>query len=51
MPYQNGTYERMHLTLKTEGGFPLQLTLNEQQMKFKDFPRCFNYELPYEPLN
>lgn len=50
-PYQNGRHERMHLTLKIEGSFPLQLTLKEQQMKFKDFLRYFNYERPHEALN
>jgi putative transposase len=50
-PYQNGRHERMHLTLKAEGVFPLQLTLKEQQMKFKQFIEYFNYERPHEALN
>jgi len=49
-PYQNGRHERMHKTLKAEGIFPLQLTLEEQQMKFKEFIHYFNYERPHEAL-
>lgn len=50
-PYQNGRHERMHGTLKNEGIFPLQLTLEEQQMRFRDFVNYFNNERPHEALN
>ena len=50
-PHQNGRHERMHLTLKQEGAFPLKLTLEEQQMKFKEFIRYFNFIRPHEALN
>lgn len=49
-PYQNGRHERMHRTLKAEGSFPLQLTLEEQQMKFREFVNYFNNERPHEAL-
>lgn len=49
-PYQNGRHERMHRTLNEEGMFPLELTLEEQQMKFMDFIRYFNHERPHEAL-
>lgn len=49
-PYENGRHERMHKTLKAEGIFPLQLTLNEQQMKFRDFIHYYNFERPHEAL-
>jgi hypothetical protein len=49
-PYQNARHERMHLTLKTEGVFPLELTLKEQQLKFLDFLHYFNHERPHEAL-
>lgn len=50
-PYQNGRHERMHRTLKEEGTFPLQLTLEEQQMKFNYFVNYFNNERPHEAIN
>lgn len=49
-PYQNGRHERMHRTLKAEGIFPLELTLKEQQIKFREFQHYFNYERPHESL-
>jgi len=49
-PYQNGRHERMHLTLKKEAIFPLQLTLEEQQLKFVEFLKYYNYERPHEGL-
>lgn len=49
-PYQNGRHERMHLTLKEEGAFPLKLTLKEQQLKFREFQHYFNFERPHEAL-
>lgn len=49
-PYQNGRHERMHRTLKAEGILPLQLTMKEQQIKFNDFVRYFNFERPHEAI-
>ncbi len=50
-PYQNGRHERMHLTLKNEATFPLELTLEEQQLKFQDFLKYFNFERPHEAID
>jgi putative transposase len=49
-PQQNGRHERMHLTLKQEGIFPSTLTLEEQQMKFKEFQHYYNFIRPHEAL-
>lgn len=49
-PYQNGRHERMHLTLKEEGSFPLRLTLEEQQLKFHEFQDYYNFKRPHEAL-
>jgi len=49
-PYQNGRHERMHLTLKQEGVHSRELTLKEQQMKFKEFINYFNHDRPHESL-
>lgn len=49
-PYQNGRHERMHRTLNEEGMFPMELTLEEQQLKFKDFIHYFNHERPHQAL-
>lgn len=49
-PYQNGRHERMHLTLKQEGIYPLKLSLEEQQKKFEDFLKYYNYVRPHEAL-
>jgi transposase InsO family protein len=49
-PCQNGRHERMHGILKNEGVFPLQLTLEEQQMKFMNFVHYYNFERPHEAL-
>lgn len=48
-PYQNGRHERMHRTLSEEAMFP-ELTLEEQQMKFREFIHYFNHERPHEAL-
>jgi hypothetical protein len=40
----------MHLTLKQEGVYPQKLTLEEQQMKFQEFLKYYNYERPHEAL-
>jgi transposase InsO family protein len=50
-PYQNGRHERMHLTLKKEGTYPLQLTLKEQEMKFVEFLKYYNCDRPHEAIN
>jgi len=50
-PYQNGRHERMHRTLKADGTLPYVLTLEEQQLKFREFIHYFNYERPHEALN
>lgn len=50
-PYQNGRHERMHSTLKNEGIYPLELTLEEQQLKFKEFQEYFNHKRPHEALS
>jgi putative transposase len=49
-PHQNGRHERMHRTLKAEGALPLKLTMEEQQIKFKDFMHYYNFERPHESL-
>jgi transposase InsO family protein len=49
-PYQNGRHERMHKTLKADGILPFVLTLDEQQMRFRDFLHYYNYERPHEAL-
>lgn len=50
-PYQNGRHERMHGTLQQEAVFPLKLTLEEQQMKFRDFIHYFNHVRPHEGIS
>lgn len=50
-PYQNGRHERMHLTLQSEGTFPLVLTMEEQQMKFVEFIEYYNFVRPHEAIN
>ncbi len=50
-PQQNGRHERMHLTLKQEGIYPHQLTLEEQQMKFDEFIDYYNFIRPHEALD
>lgn len=47
-PYQNGRHERMHRTLKEEGIF--NLTLKEQEMRFREFIEYYNLERPHESL-
>lgn len=50
-PQQNGRHERMHLTLKQEGVFPGELSLEEQQIKFNEFKQYYNFQRPHESLN
>ncbi len=49
-PYQNGRHERMHRTLKAEGIMPMKLTFKEQQLKFSEFQKYYNFERPHESL-
>lgn len=49
-PQQNGRHERMHRTLKQETAHPAAENLVEQQRKFDEFRRIYNYERPHEGL-
>jgi putative transposase len=50
-PQQNGSHERMHLTLKLETTKPAARTFLEQQARFDDFIDCYNNERPHQALN
>lgn len=50
-PYQNGTHERMHRTLKLSTAKPSAKNLLLQQEKFDSFKKEFNDERPHEALN
>jgi putative transposase len=49
-PEQNGTHERMHLTLKQETARPPAPNLLAQQERFERFVDVFNRERPHEAL-
>jgi transposase InsO family protein len=49
-PEQNGTHERMHLTLKQETTRPPAANLLAQQERFDRFVDVFNRERPHEAL-
>jgi putative transposase len=49
-PQQNGRHERMHRTLKLEATKPAGSNLLQQQEKFYDFIREYNYERPHQAL-
>lgn len=49
-PYENGSHERMHLTLKREAARPPAYDLRAQQRRFERFRREFNSERPHEAL-
>lgn len=49
-PYQNGSHERMHLTLKMEAAIPPGYDLRAQQRRFDKFRRDFNMDRPHEAL-
>jgi hypothetical protein len=49
-PYQNGSHERMHLTLKQATAMPPAHTLAAQQRRFNHFRQEFNEERPHEAL-
>jgi putative transposase len=49
-PQQNGRHERMHRTLKQATTRPPAINMLQQQDKFEDFIREYNYERPHEAL-
>ena len=49
-PYQNGSHERMHLTLKQATAMPPAHTMAAQQRRFNDFRQEYNEERPHEAL-
>jgi putative transposase len=49
-PEQNGSHERMHLTLKQGTAFPPAPDMGAQQVKFDGFRKEFDFERPHEAL-
>jgi putative transposase len=49
-PYQNGSHERMHRTLKREATQPAAATLAAQQRRFNAFRREYNDLRPHEAI-
>jgi transposase InsO family protein len=49
-PDQNGSHERMHLTLKKGSAFPPAAEMDAQQVRFDGFREEFNSERPHEAL-
>jgi transposase InsO family protein len=49
-PQENGRHERMHLTLKKETTRPPGNNSLEQQEKFNEFMKVFNFERPHQGL-
>src|ERR1700692_4110911 len=49
-PQQNGSHERMHLTLKQETAQPPAGSLRSQQRRFDAFRQEYNDERPHEAL-
>jgi putative transposase len=49
-PQQNGSHERMHLTLKQETASPSAGSLRSQQQRFQAFRQEYNHERPHEGL-
>jgi len=49
-PYQNGSHERMHRTLKEETQKPPERNLRSQQRRFDAFREEYNEERPHEAL-
>jgi transposase InsO family protein len=49
-PQQNGRHERMHRTLKQATTRPPAINMLQQQDKFEDFIREYNYDRPHEAL-
>lgn len=50
-PQQNGSHERMHLTLKKEATRPPGQNHLQQQGMFDDFMEHFNYQRPHQAIN
>jgi transposase InsO family protein len=50
-PWENGSHERMHRTLKQEATDPPQANLKQQQRAFGTFRHEFNDERPHEALD
>lgn len=50
-PTQNARHERLHRTLKQDAATPPAEDLAEQQKRFIDFQRIYNFERPHESLN
>lgn len=49
-PWENGSHERMHRTMKQEATDPPQANRTRQQKSFDGFKREFNEERPHEAL-
>lgn len=49
-PQQNGSHERMHLTLGQETASPSAGSLRSQQQRFDAFRQVYNHERPHEGL-
>jgi putative transposase len=50
-PQQNGRHERMHRTLKFETTKPARANLLQQQERFDNFIKEFNFERPHQALD
>jgi putative transposase len=50
-PQQNGRHERMHRTLKLETTKPALGNLLQQQERFDDFIKEFNFERPHQAID
>lgn len=49
-PQQNGSHERMHLTLKQETALPPAGSARSQQQRFDEFRQEYNHQRPHEAL-
>jgi len=49
-PEQNGSHERVHLTLVRGSAFPPAAGMGAQQVRFDDFREEFDFERPHEAL-
>jgi len=49
-PQENGRHERMHRTLKLEATNPVGNNLLQQQERFDNFRKEFNYQRPHQAL-
>jgi putative transposase len=50
-PQQNGRHERMHRTLKYEATKPAASNLLQQQERFDNFTKEFNFERPHQAID